>query len=68
VARAEDAAFLVVCASVRPILVRALLGSATRHLARQLDRLLVVCPRDPRPAMRVREALSSSPTHARWSR
>jgi nucleotide-binding universal stress UspA family protein len=68
VARAEDAALVVVSASVRPLLVRAFLGSATRHLARRLDRLLMVCPRDPRPAMRLREALSSSPTHAWWSR
>jgi nucleotide-binding universal stress UspA family protein len=68
VARAQDAALVVVSASVRPLLVRALLGSATRHLARRLDRLLVVCPRDPRPAMRLREALSSSPTHAWWTR
>lgn len=67
VARAQDAAFVVVSASVRPLLVRALLGSATHHLARRLDRLLLVCPRDPLPAMRLREALSSSPTHAWWS-
>lgn len=58
VARADRAALVVVSASVRSLLLRALLGSATRYLARRLDRPLVVCPRDPRPAMRVREALS----------
>jgi nucleotide-binding universal stress UspA family protein len=68
VARAHDAALVVVSASVRPLLVRALLGSATRYLARRSDRLLVVCPRDPRPAMRLREVLAPSPTHSWWSR
>ncbi len=68
VARAHDAALIVVSASVRPLLVRALLGSATRYLARRSDRLLVVCPRDPRPAMRLREALAPSSTHAWWPR
>ncbi len=68
VARAHDAALTVVSVSVRPLLVRALLGSATRYLARRSDRLLVVCPRDPRPAMRLREALAPSPTHSWWPR
>jgi hypothetical protein len=47
---------------IRPLLGRARLGSPTRHLVRRLNRPLVVCPRDPRTAMRVREA--PSPT---WS-
>jgi nucleotide-binding universal stress UspA family protein len=68
VARAEDAALVVVSASVRPLLVRALLGSAARYLARCLDRPLIVCPRDPRPAMRIREALGRTSTHTGWSR
>jgi len=56
-AQAEDAALVAVSASIRPWPVRLLIGSAVNHLARHCARPVVVCPRDPRAAMRLREAL-----------
>jgi nucleotide-binding universal stress UspA family protein len=56
-ARTEDAALLVVSGTQRSWLQRALLPSATNLLARHGERPVIVCPRDPLAAMRVREAL-----------
>ena len=63
-ARSEDAALVVVSASGRRWLLRALRPSVTEHLVRRSDRPVLVCPRHPAPAMRVREALSSAPQRA----
>lgn len=55
--RSEDAALVVVGATTRTWLSRALDPSVTGHLGRHCDRPVMVCPGDPAPAMRVREAL-----------
>jgi nucleotide-binding universal stress UspA family protein len=71
-AQAEDAALVAVSTSVRPWPVRLLIGSATGHLGRHCARPVVVCPRDPRAAMRLREALgwpippTTPAEHLRW--
>lgn len=59
-ARAEDAALIVVSRTSRSWLVRGLLGSAASHLVRRADRPVLVCPRDPLAAMRLREAVESA--------
>jgi nucleotide-binding universal stress UspA family protein len=57
--RSENAALVAVSASTRGPLVRTLMGSATGHLVRRCDRPVLVCPRDPASALRVREWLSA---------
>jgi nucleotide-binding universal stress UspA family protein len=68
-ARRERAAFVVVSASRRARLQQALRGSTTGYLIRRCPRPVVVCPRDPAAALRLREALTPipvrGPTH-RW--
>jgi nucleotide-binding universal stress UspA family protein len=64
-ARSQDAALVVVSASARPWPRRIFGPSVTAHLVRRCDRPILVCPRDPAPALRVREALSSAPDGAR---
>jgi hypothetical protein len=61
--RSDDAATLVVSASVRPWPLRALAHSEG-DLVRRSDRPVLVCSRHPAPAMRVREALSGAPQRA----
>jgi nucleotide-binding universal stress UspA family protein len=65
-AQAEDAAMIVVSASARRRLLRAFAPSIAGSLVRCGDRPVLVCPRDPAPAMRVREALSDAPQRA-WN-
>jgi nucleotide-binding universal stress UspA family protein len=65
-AQAEDAAMIVVSASARRRLLRALAPSVTGYLVRRSDRPVLVCPRHPAPAMRIREALSDAPQRA-WN-
>jgi nucleotide-binding universal stress UspA family protein len=55
---AQDVALVVVSASDRPWPLRAVIPSVTEHLVRRSDRPVLVCPRDPAAAMRVREALA----------
>jgi nucleotide-binding universal stress UspA family protein len=57
-ARRQDAALVVVSESVRRLPKRALCGSATAYLARRCHRPVLVCPRDPAAAMRMRAALA----------
>jgi len=57
-ARREGSALVVVSASTRGRLRRALPGSAVAYLLRRCQRPVVVCPRDPAAAMRLREALT----------
>jgi nucleotide-binding universal stress UspA family protein len=64
-ARVDDAALVVVSASVRPWARRVLAPSVTAHLVRHCDRPVLVCPLDPAPALRVREALGNLP-HGAW--
>ena len=56
-AASQAAAMVVVSATARPWWSRALEPSVTGHLGRHCDRPVLVCPRHPAPAMRVREAL-----------
>jgi nucleotide-binding universal stress UspA family protein len=56
-ASSQAAAMVVVSATARPWWSHALEPSVTRHLGRHCDRPVLVCPRHPAPAMRVREAL-----------
>jgi nucleotide-binding universal stress UspA family protein len=56
-ASSQAAAMVVVSATARPWWSRTLEPSVTRHLGRHCDRPVLVCPRHPAPAMRVREAL-----------
>jgi nucleotide-binding universal stress UspA family protein len=60
-ARREHSAFVVVGASTRGRLQRALRGSATGYILRHCSRPVVVCPREPAAAMRLREALAPLP-------
>jgi nucleotide-binding universal stress UspA family protein len=57
-ARCQDAALVVVSESVRRLPKRAFVVSATGYLARRCRRPVLVCPRDPAAAMRVRAALA----------
>jgi nucleotide-binding universal stress UspA family protein len=57
----EEASLVVVSASERGRLQRALLGSAAGYLLRRCKRPVVVCPRDPAAAMRLRAALTPLP-------
>jgi hypothetical protein len=52
---------VVVSASTRGRLQRALRGSATGYIFRHYSRPVVVCPREPAAAMRLREALAPLP-------
>jgi nucleotide-binding universal stress UspA family protein len=56
-ASSQAAAMVVVSTTARPWWSRALEPSVTGHLGRHCDRPVLVCPRHPAPAMRVREAL-----------
>jgi nucleotide-binding universal stress UspA family protein len=56
-ASSQAAAMVVVGATARRWWSRALEPSVTGHLGRHCDRPVLVCPRHPAPAMRVREAL-----------
>jgi len=60
-ARRDKASLVVVSTSKRGRLQRALLGSAAGYLLRRCKRPVVVCPRDPAPAMRLRAALTPLP-------
>jgi nucleotide-binding universal stress UspA family protein len=60
----EDAALVVVGASARSWVSRAFEPSVTRHLGRRCDRPVMVCPRHPAPAMRLREALGCRARYA----
>ena len=57
-AKREGAALVVVSTSTRHRLQRALLGSATCYLLRRCERPVVVCPREPTAAMRLRAAIT----------
>jgi nucleotide-binding universal stress UspA family protein len=59
--RREQASLVVVSRSKRGRLQQALLGSVAGYLLRRCERPVVVCPRDPAAAMRVRAALSPLP-------
>lgn len=56
-ARLEDAALVVVSATKRSRIRRMLSPSVARHLSRRCERPVLVCPKEPAAAMRVREAL-----------
>jgi nucleotide-binding universal stress UspA family protein len=60
-ARREGAGLVVVSTSTRSRLQRALLRSATGYLLRRCERPVVVCPREPTAAMRLRAALTPVP-------
>jgi nucleotide-binding universal stress UspA family protein len=67
-ARREQASLIVVRRSKRGRLQQALLGSVAGYLLRRCERPVVVCPRDPAAAMRVRAALTPlpDPRARRW--
>jgi nucleotide-binding universal stress UspA family protein len=67
-ARRERAALVVLSASTRGRLQRTLRGSTTGYLIRRSRRPIVVCPRDPAAAMRLREALAPIPARGRIHR
>lgn len=64
-ARRERAAVVVVSASRRGRVQRALQGSTPGYLIRRCAHPVVVCPRDPATAMRLREALTRIPDRGR---
>jgi nucleotide-binding universal stress UspA family protein len=65
-ARREDAALVVVSESVRRLPKRALFVSATGYLVRRCERPVLVCPRDPAAAMRLRDALAPAANVQPW--
>ena len=65
-ARREGAALVVVSESVRRLPKRALFVSATGYLVRRCDHPVLVCPRDPAAAMRLREALAPAGNAQAW--
>lgn len=67
-ARREAASLVVVSASTRDRLQRVLRGSTTAYLTRRCERPVVVCPRDPAAAMRLRAALAPNGERGRPNR
>ena len=65
-ARRERAALVVVSESVRRLPKRAIFVSATGCLVRRCEHPVVVCPRDPAAAMRLREALAPARNARAW--
>jgi nucleotide-binding universal stress UspA family protein len=65
-ARREAAALVVVSESVRRLPKRALFVSATGYLVRRCEHPVLVCPRDPAAAMRLREALAPAGNAQAW--
>jgi nucleotide-binding universal stress UspA family protein len=65
-ARREGAALVVVSESVRRLPKRALFVSATGYLVRRCEHPVLVCPRDPAAAMRLREALAPAGNAQAW--
>jgi len=65
-ARREGATLVVVSESVRRLPKRALFVSATGYLVRRCERPVLVCPRDPAAAMRLRDALAPAGDVQPW--
>jgi nucleotide-binding universal stress UspA family protein len=65
-ARREGATLVVVSESVRRLPKRALFVSATGYLVRRCERPVLVCPRDPAAAMRLRAALAPTEHAQPW--
>jgi nucleotide-binding universal stress UspA family protein len=65
-ARREGATLIVVSESVRRLPKRALFVSATKYLVHRCERPVLVCPRDPAAAMRLRDALVPAGNMQPW--
>jgi nucleotide-binding universal stress UspA family protein len=65
-ARREGATLVVVSESVRRLPKRALFGSATGYLVRRSRHPVLVCPRNPAAAMRLRQALAPAGDAQAW--
>jgi nucleotide-binding universal stress UspA family protein len=65
-ARRERAALVVVSESVRRLPRRAIFVSAAGDLVRRCEHPVLVCPRDPAAAMRLREALAPAGNARAW--
>jgi nucleotide-binding universal stress UspA family protein len=65
-ARREDGALVVVSESVRRLPRRPAFASASGYLARRCEHPVLVCPRDPTAAMRLRNALLPARDAEAW--